>query len=494
MHRFTFVHDTESATWVVPDGLHALPDGAARHLQARAILAVAEHAALFDSHGLRELSPTSPDVAWQKQPRRPLVPLMPEEPTVPCSLGTNDCELNLVDSRGRTWPITGELMLVGRHPVCTVTIPDSNVSALHCVMHRIPAGIRILDLDSTNGTFVNGARIHEAYVTRPTSIRLGDTLFELATGAASTEIVELASSAMRELDRIVARVAPTTAPVLISGESGVGKESIAQRLHASSGRRGRFVALNAAVITPSLAASELFGHVRGAFTGAERDRTGAFAFAAAGTLFLDEVAELPLEVQAELLRVLEQRAMRPVGGTHDVQVDVRLITATHADLAARVRAGVFREDLFHRICVIPLHMAPLRERPEDVETLARAFVSRQLGRRSLSAAAIEKLKGHLWPGNVRQLLNVLRRACVLTDHNVLEPADLDLGPSLSSSDQLGELMRSMVLQAYQSTGGSVADTARILGINRAAIYHHLRERMGRPRRNQQERPLTSSAA
>ena len=226
------------------------------------------------------------------------------------------------------------------------------------------------------------------------------------------------SPAMQELAHIIARVAPAPSPVLILGESGTGKELAARDLHRLSGRRGAFVPVNCGAISPELLESELFGHLKGAFTGAHRGRDGLFSFADGGTLFLDEIGEMPLAMQAKLLRVLETRRVRPVGGEQEQAVDVRIVAATHRTLETEVAAGRFREDLYYRLNVLSLTLPALRERPEDIPALAQHF-SRQLSR-ELNLPAVPwqhsdltRLCHYSWPGNVRELKNVIERALLL---------------------------------------------------------------------------------
>ncbi|MCA9708102.1 MAG: sigma-54-dependent Fis family transcriptional regulator, partial [Myxococcales bacterium] len=238
------------------------------------------------------------------------------------------------------------------------------------------------------------------------------------------------SPAMRRVFDQIERVADTDASVLIAGDSGTGKELVARSIHERSRRHeGPFVALNCAALPAGLVESELFGHVRGAFTGAQRARDGLFVQARGGTLFLDEIGELPLEMQPKLLRALQERRVRPVGGTEEIELDVRLVTATNRDLPARVDAGEFREDLLYRIDVVRLELPPLRLRGRDVLLLAQAFVERYAAQferqvRGLEPAAAELLLGYDWPGNVRELENLLHRLAVMVEGGFVDVPDL----------------------------------------------------------------------
>src|SRR5512139_2134356 len=238
------------------------------------------------------------------------------------------------------------------------------------------------------------------------------------------------SAGMREVTRMVEAVAYSAATVLVTGESGTGKELVARALHARSPRRAQpFVALNCGALTETLLESELFGHVKGAFTGAQRDQKGLFEAADGGTIFLDEIGDIPLSTQVRLLRVLQEGEMKRVGSAESVKVDVRVIAATHRDLPKLVKAGKFREDLFYRLNVINIPLPPLRERVEDVPLLAHHFLRRYAERlqkkvRTLSPEAIELLCGYRFPGNVRELENAIERAVVLCRGDTVTPADL----------------------------------------------------------------------
>jgi DNA-binding NtrC family response regulator len=236
------------------------------------------------------------------------------------------------------------------------------------------------------------------------------------------------SPAMREMCAVIARVARSDAPIMITGESGSGKEAAAQTIHELSRRRGRpLVAINCGAVSANLIESELFGHERGAFTGADRRRAGYFELAQGGTLFLDEVTEMPPDLQVKFLRVLETRSFRRVGGNEEIASDVRIISSSNRSLAEAVEKKTLREDLYYRLNVLPLHVVPLRERREDVPVLARYFLARIAeseggGRRSFSPAALESLAAHPWPGNVRELRNAVHRAYVLSDGEAVDDA------------------------------------------------------------------------
>ncbi len=247
------------------------------------------------------------------------------------------------------------------------------------------------------------------------------------------------STPIRDVWKQIGAVSTTRAPVLISGESGTGKELVAKAIHSASADRERpFVAVNCTALAPGVLESELFGHVKGAFTGAVADRPGRFELAGKGTLFLDEIAEIPLDIQAKLLRVLQERTFERVGDAKSIQLEARVIAATHRDLALMVQKGSFREDLFYRLRVVEIGLPPLRERPGDIPVLVEgllAKINRDLGKtvRYVTPTALARLQAHAWPGNVRELENMLTRAVVLAKGDVLDETLLQLGDAVASS-------------------------------------------------------------
>jgi DNA-binding NtrC family response regulator len=298
------------------------------------------------------------------------------------------------------------------------------------------------------------------------------------------------SRAMQELFQQISRVAPSQAPVLITGETGTGKDLIAQAVHRASGREP-FVPVNCGAIPTGLLESELFGHVRGAFTGADRDRVGLFEAAHEGTIFLDEIAELPLGLQSKLLRVLQSGEFRRVGDVEPRYVKVRLIAATHRNLATAVDAGEFREDLFYRVNVLHLSVPPLRERPTDIPLLAEhmlAQVARREGKplRQFSATALAHIVGYEWPGNVRQLQNVIERMAILADGERLELDDLPpvirgaasadaILQKLGTELTLADVEREHILAVLHRAGGNRSRAAKVLGLPRRTLYRRLDE-------------------
>jgi len=315
---------------------------------------------------------------------------------------------------------------------------------------------------------------------------------QLAAGPAERGLI-VASPAMRHALELVARVAEHNTTVLITGESGTGKEVIARTIHRASPRGSKaFVGINCAAIPESLLESELFGHVRGAFTGASVDKTGLFEAASGGTILLDEIGELPLGLQAKLLRVLQESEIRRVGDQKTRRVDARVLVATARDLEAEVRAGRFREDLFYRVNVVVIELPPLREREDDIAPLARHFTARlaqRFGRPlSLSDDAIAWLEQQEWPGNVRQLENAIERAAVLNEKAVLERGDFAAVPPLrnaergSGGEETGDgtlksvvesAERSAIAEALKATDGNRREAAKRLGVSLRTLFYKI---------------------
>jgi two-component system response regulator AtoC len=318
-------------------------------------------------------------------------------------------------------------------------------------------------------------------------------LRERLHGAVGERQMLAVSPAMRQVLARVAQVAATPTTVLITGETGVGKEVVARAVHETSPRRERLlVALNCAAIPGELLESELFGHVRGAFTGAQSAREGKFELADGGTLFLDEIGDMPAPLQAKLLRVLEDSVVERVGSNKRIQVDVRVISSTNRDLAAAVRDGTFRQDLYYRLNVFHLRIPPLRERVEDVRPLAESFLARfgrEFGKGTLwlSDDAVARLERHPWPGNVRELQNVMERAAVLAAPSstieerlvaeLLPPEQSD--PALADGLRLAPAIevteRALVTQALEQCGGNKAEAARVLGVSERTLWYKLKK-------------------
>jgi two-component system, NtrC family, response regulator AtoC len=320
--------------------------------------------------------------------------------------------------------------------------------------------------------------------------RLRESARTAGTGPDTAAVGE--SAGLKAAYDVLQRVAPTDMTVLIGGESGTGKELAARFLHAHSGRAGRaFVAVNCAALPEALLESELFGHVRGAFTDAKAQRTGIFEEAEGGTLFLDEVGDLPAALQPKLLRALQERVIRPVGANAETPIDVRVIAASHRDLETAVAEGRFREDLFYRLNVVPVELPPLRARGNDVLLLAQSFVTdlaQRLGRKvvGLSPQVAQKLLEYRWPGNVRELQNCMQRAVALTRYEELTVEDLPEkvrhyqatqlvpeGVDSTALVSLEEMERRYILRVLEAVGGNRTEAARTLGIDRKTLGRKL---------------------
>ena len=310
-----------------------------------------------------------------------------------------------------------------------------------------------------------------------------------------TETMVGESYAMRQLREQVAMAAPTNGRVLIYGENGTGKEVVARTIHALSRRRaGSFVEVNCAAIPEELIESELFGHVRGAFTGAVADRRGKFEVADGGTIFLDEIGDMSLKTQAKVLRVLQEQTMEAVGGTQTIKVDARVLAATNKDLQAEIRAGRFREDLYFRLNVIPIFVPPLRDRQEDIPLLADHFMAefaREYGRRAktFDSGARSTLQGYPWPGNVRELRNVIERLMIMVPGDAISSSDLGfLDPSglarpagddasaerLSLHEARDRFERDLILRTLAEQQGNMSRTAEVLGVERSNLYRKMK--------------------
>lgn len=297
------------------------------------------------------------------------------------------------------------------------------------------------------------------------------------------------SPAMNTLRQLIARVGPSDAAVLITGETGTGKERVSRALHLASGRKGRLVAVNCAAIPSTLLESELFGHEKGAFSGAVTRRAGRIEQAHGGTLLLDEIGDMPLELQAKLLRVLETREVERLGGSVPVPVDARILAATHQELARAVKEGRFRQDLFFRLNVMPLHIPPLRERPDDLLPLARAFAAEFAGPEVplvLAPGAEVALRAYAWPGNVRELRNVIERLNLLRAGGPMtlgpEAVSSPLAPAQTTSPKLGdksyrehvEDFERELIRAALAEGESIAGAARLLQVDRGNLYRRIK--------------------
>ena len=400
---------------------------------------------------------------------------------------------------GTAWRSESDVCAIGSHARCHMIIDDPTVSRFHCEIRMDQGAARLRDTGSRNGTVVDGVRIIESYVRSGSTIRLGRTVLRFELGlesnrlrmSSNTRFGLLAgqSTRMRQVFAYLERAAATDATLLLEGETGTGKTAAARSVHQESQRReGPFVMVDCGAIPATLLESELFGHEKGAFTGAGARRIGAFEEASGGTLFLDEIGELPADLQPKLLGALENRTVRRLGANAMVPIDVRVIAATNRDLRTEINTGGFRSDLYFRLAVIKVEMPALRQRPEDMDAVARQVLS-SLGADQaridalLAPQLIEQLRGSAWPGNIRELKNYLERCLVFDDVMPLEntPADDDGMPvyaSLPYADAkqraLGHFERAYLEELLRRHDGKVADAAQAAEIDRTYFYRLLR--------------------
>ncbi|WP_408890904.1 sigma 54-interacting transcriptional regulator [Myxococcus faecalis] len=406
---------------------------------------------------------------------------------------------------------SGDSFTAGKDAGCDLVLQDRFASSKHLKVTRRDGTFHVVDLRSTNGTWLGPVRVFEAEVSLPTTLRVGET--ELVLEAAATGNRKEPTSfhgiigsdnAVKGLSDLIERVAPSTAAVTILGESGTGKELVARAIHQCSQRANRpLIPVNCAAISKELIESELFGHEKGSFTGAANARKGAFEEADGGTLFLDEIGELPLDLQAKLLRALESGEIKRVGASRPMHVDVRVVAATNLDLLAAAREGKFREDLYYRLCVIPLHLPPLRSRKGDLPALADHFVKLYSPRGQtvkLSASAMDRLQNHTWPGNIRELRNVVHRALLLRKGPVVDANDLtfdqemnketgiavpELPPGMTLEQMLEKLERQIVEAALRRYNNNRERVARELGVARSTLFKRLKD-WGLTKQDEQE--------
>jgi len=441
------------------------------------------------------------------------------------SLRLRRCRVEVTSGpdNGLVRDIEAPVIRVGARRGNDVQLTDAKVSGLHCEIRLDERGYRLRDLDSTNGTYVGGLRINDIYIQPGTQISVGGSRLRFEPLGESVE-VELSerdrfgsmigrSVKMRELFARLEKLAASDATVLITGETGVGKELVAESLHELSPRiDGPFMVLDCGSIPANLIESELFGHERGAFTGATSSYVGAFERADGGTLFLDEIGELPLAMQPKLLRVLESHEVRRIGSTKTTTVNIRVVAATNRDLGVEVNRGRFREDLFYRLAVARVHVPPLRERKEDIPLLIEHILSTTPGGEHayIAPETIELMMKHDWPGNVRELRNVIERAVLLSEspgqdalrrapaptpartdgvtatpsttmsHTGLAmsvPIDVAIPFKHAKQSVINEFEKRYISRLLEQHGGNISAAARAAGIDRMSI-HKMLHRLG----------------
>ena len=400
---------------------------------------------------------------------------------------------------------------IGTSPACQLVLKDSTVSREHCEIRLTEEGYLLHDLASTNGTHLAGSRVREVWLAPGSLFSVGSTVLEFRPMEERVEVllsekerfgtVLGRSIKMREIFHFLEKIAPKDVTVLLSGETGTGKEVLAESIHEESLRRGAsFITVDCGAIPDNLVESELFGHMKGSFTGAHVDRIGAFEEADRGTIFLDEIGELPLDQQAKLLRVLERKEIKRVGENDSRRADVRIIAATNRSLPEEVEEGRFRKDLYYRLSVVEIHVPPLRERPDDVPLLADhilAILSERAKRPRprLTDEAIDILKRHPWPGNVRELRNVLEKTFALAESLEITAAGIVVGSvgghpaeraaaaaggavvdaSLPYSDARERFEKTYLLALLDKNEMNVSKAARVAGIHRQSLHRLLKK-------------------
>jgi DNA-binding NtrC family response regulator len=416
---------------------------------------------------------------------------------------------------GRWIEIGDRPLVVGKGKDCAVILDDPHVSNRHAELFRTRDGVVLRDLGSSNGTRIANMAIKEAVLSSGTEITVGTTKLRFELGGDAGKLGRLAheplrddeldgvpprfggavgsSRAMRRIFALLARLAPTDLTITLLGETGTGKDVLARAIHATSPRASApFIVFDCTAVPHSLIESELFGHEKGAFTSAVATRAGVFERADRGTLFIDEIGELPLELQPKLLRALEARQVQRLGGGSARPFDVRIVAASNRNLASQVEAGAFRQDLFFRLSTAILQVPPLREHADDIPDLIALFLT-QMGRSvTVTPPALAKLRGHAWPGNVRELRNVINAAAALAKDAQLDVKDLVFfqqrpsagaivvpvatsSPALPTGQSLQEQEKAAIQQALQAHGGNRTHAARSLGIAISTLYTKIKK-------------------
>lgn len=438
-------------------------------------------------------------------------------------ISTEDCTLVVISGKhkGMEVPLDREIMYIGRESWCDVPLTqDGLVSKLHCELRLDEKGVRIRDLGSRNGILhKRKCQVLEGYLSPGVQLKIGDSVLELRTEKKQREIEINYKDAsgklvgkgprMRKIFSMVERLSKSETPILLTGETGTGKSAIAEAIHLQSNRKkGNFVHINCGGFPADLVEAELFGYEKSAFTGATQQRRGLFEQADGGTLFLDEIGEMPLKLQPKLLTALDRRRIRRLGSNQEIKVDVRFLAATNRDLQEEIKGGRFREDLYWRIAVVPIEVPPLRERRDDIPLLIRLTLDRLKRQEvTLSPETLEKLQRYFWPGNVRQLYNVLEGACATYEGEMVQVSDLHLpqyeeedAPQTSSKtspkaslppaapsipgtsgeqrplkDILEETEKYYIINALNETDWSVAKAAKTLEITKGWLYNRIRK-------------------
>ena len=427
------------------------------------------------------------------------------DPRRAATLSHQQCRLVVTagPDRGSQCTLRDRRIRVGAGARADLVLSDVRVSGLHFELVVGPSGCVLRDLGSRNGTFVGRTRIVEAIIADGATIRVGETTlqFEILDQTVTTSLAAAdqfgrllgRSPVMRECFARLQQLAGVDTTVLIRGETGTGKDLAAEALHSESLRSERpFAILDCSAISPNLVESELFGHEQGAFTGATTARAGVFERGNGGTVFLDEIGEMPLELQPKLLRMLESRRVRRIGGDRELDVDVRIVAATNRDLSLQVERGLFREDLYYRLAVIEVVMPPLRDRPEDLALLVEHMLGARGRPMSLEAETLALLGQYDWPGNVRELRNVVERAAILDEGPAsisvpqrgraspspsLADVDLEVPFKVAKRALVDDFERRYVGALLDAHAGNISACARAAGVDRMVI-HKIAERHG----------------
>jgi transcriptional regulator with GAF, ATPase, and Fis domain len=395
--------------------------------------------------------------------------------------------LTLLGTHTRQTLELGEYLSLGRFALSDLVLEDAFVSTRHARVEKRDGQYYIRDLGSRNGTFVNGTKVLEAQLKDRDRVQLGNCqfLFSFVRDIRSQQLVTKSKNRQwnQQLEKLP-RMAESDLPVLIYGPSGSGKELLARAIHHHSHRqRGPFLSVNCSALSENLVESELFGHLAGSFTGASANRKGAFETARGGTLFLDEVGDLPLSLQPKLLRALENREIRPVGGDRTILTDVRIVSATHQNLWDKVSHGKFREDLLYRLMILQIIPPALRDRLEDFDGLLYEFAKSY--KVSFAYTAIEKLKTYDWPGNIRELKNTVARASALLNggsveeehlqnllQNATHPFPLNCSPK--NGPVIKELERRLICESLVASGGNQRKAAEALGLPKSTLHDRIK--------------------
>lgn len=428
----------------------------------------------------------------------------------PTHLTLSKFKLSLIsgEMKGKEYTLTRPVVKVGTKNDNDLVTKDETMSRNHFEILQNKEGYLIRDLESRNGIFINGVRVKEAFLSPNAVIRAGKTEMKFVPLDETFEVVPSkknryaqligGSTAMRKIYTIIDKIASSDVTVIIEGESGTGKELVASAIHEKSKRNKKpFVVFDCSAVAENLIESELFGHEKGAFTGATGLRNGAFELADSGSIFLDEIGELVLDLQPKLLRVLESRHIRRVGGDRLLPIDVRVVAATNRNLESEVKKGNFREDLFYRLNVVPIYLPPLRKRKEDIPMLVEHFIemhnqNAEQKVEGVTSSAMEILVSHEWPGNVRELKNTISRAISLMDGTQIEPDDIpervrvpiaraeleirdDLGFKDAKEQWIGAFEKQYLEDILKKNNFNISAAAKDAGIDRKSVQRLMKK-------------------